>query len=232
MSYYINIANENMSNLCIGTYNNITAFTFSNALINLINNNPSYIADQYLVITLTASINNSSNNVLSSCSTKIIINNNQLFLYASSNNVSAVNLNCYNNQTYSLFFNNYLSNNNSNTYQLVEVVNQIKTTRTITNIDYSNIQNLLITQTANTGIITYYLQELNSNNNVIATSNPVTISCSQIGGITLTNANINDNILNVNLNTTNTATLNIQNNTNLSFNENNIYYEISTNENE
>ena len=232
MSYYINIANENMSNLCIGTYNNITAFTFSNALINLINNNPSYIADQYLVITLTASINNSSNNVLSSCSTKIIINNNQLFLYASSNNVSAVNLNCYNNQTYSLFFNNYLSNNNGNTYQLVEVVNQIKTTRTITNIDYSNIQNLLITQTANTGIVTYYLQELNSNNNVIATSNPVTISCSQIGGITLTNANINDNILNVNLNTTNTATLNIQNNTNLSFNESNIYYEISTNENE
>ncbi|MBR4486221.1 hypothetical protein IKS57_02485, partial [bacterium] len=103
MNYYINISSENVSNLCIGSYQTMTPFTFSNALINLITNNPSYEANKYLTITLVASVNDSNDTILKSCSTKIIINNNQLFLYAVSNNKSSINLNCYTNQSYSLF---------------------------------------------------------------------------------------------------------------------------------
>ena len=232
LNYYINIASENVSNFNIASYQEVTPFTFSNELINLIQNNPSYIANKYLVITLFASISDSNNSNLTSCSTKIIINNNKLFLYAISNNQSFINLNCYTNQTYSLFFDNYLTNS-TNTYQLVEIVNQIKTTKTITYANQKAIKSLLLNQVANSGIITYYLQEINNNNEVLSVSNEVTINCSQIGGITLTNQNINDNVLNVNLSTTSSVTLNIiKNDPNVTFYADDIYYQIAANNNE
>ncbi|MBO6094918.1 hypothetical protein J6P11_02725 [bacterium] len=153
-------------------------------------------------------------------------------MYAISNNQSFINLNCYTNQTYSLFFDNYLTNS-TNTYQLVEIVNQIKTTKTITYANQKAIESLLLNQVANTGIITYYLQEINSNNDVLSVSNEVTINCSQIGGITLTNQNINNNVLNINLSTTSSATLNIiKNDPNVTFYADDIYYQIAANNDE
>ena len=233
INYYLNINSENVSNLLVGSYNSITAFTFSSNLIKILQNNPNYLLNKYLVITLIATISNQTLNINKSCTTQIIINNNQLFLYAISNNKSSINLNCYTNQTYSLFFNNYLSNSTNNTFELISIVNEVKTTKTITLSNYQSMQGILLNAVANTGTITYYLQELNANGEVIATSNQVVINCNQIGGISLTNTSINNGLINVNLNTSSTVILNIQKNlANINYDIGDIYYEVAAQNNE
>ncbi|MBO6022017.1 hypothetical protein J6P52_02845 [bacterium] len=95
------------------------------------------------------------------------------------------------------------------------------------------MQGILLNAVANTGTITYYLQELNANGEVIATSNQVVINCNQIGGISLTNTNINNGLINVNLNTSSTVILNIQKNlANINYDIGDIYYEVAAQNNE
>ncbi|MBO6073305.1 hypothetical protein J6P59_06925 [bacterium] len=95
------------------------------------------------------------------------------------------------------------------------------------------MQGILLNAVANTGTITYYLQELNANGEVIATSNQVVINCNQIGGISLTNTNINNGLINVNLNTSSTVILNIQKKlANINYDIGDIYYEVAAQNNE
>ncbi|MBQ5543978.1 MAG: hypothetical protein IIT97_03535, partial [Mycoplasmataceae bacterium] len=230
--YYITIANENLSDLLIDTYHQNQPFSFSQSLINAIKNNAEFQKNKYLCIDLTATVTNKQN-ITKTCSTKITINDNSLFLYAVSNNVQSINLNCYTNQLYSLFFENYLSST-TNKYQLVEIFNQIQSTTQITLNNQNAINGVLYNAIANTGTITYYLEEINSKNQVIEVSNDVTINCSKIGGVSLTNPSLNiyTNQINVNLANTNQLTLNIKNNVaNVTYNESDIYYQVAANEN-
>ena len=232
IKYYITIANENLNDFLIATYKENQPFSFSQSLINAINNNAEFKKNKYLCINLIATVTNKQN-ITKTCSTTITINDNALFLYAVSNNLQSINLNCYTNQLYSLFFENYLSNS-SNKYELVEIFNQIQSTTQITLNNQNAINGVLYNAIANTGTITYYLEEINSNNQVIEVSNDVTINCSKIGGVSLTNPSLNiyTNQINVNLTNTKQLTLNIQNNVaNVTYNENDIYYQVAANEN-
>ncbi|MBO6042177.1 hypothetical protein J6P52_03315 [bacterium] len=209
-------------------------------MLSLTNN----FATATLVATLISS-NPAQSNV--TISAKITINNNPLFLYASSSfdkNIESVNLNCFVNEVYTLSFIQYKKPSNENySYYLVEEVNSAVNLGSsvsriqLENYNASNVLNKTvnsINEVAKFGTITYYL-ELESSSGSVITSNSVTINCNKQGGVTITNPNINEQTktINVDLSKTSKCVLTINNNVpGITYYVDDIYYQIATNNNE
>lgn len=225
----------------------ITPFSFSQHIFNiLVQQNTQYQNTNYLTLKLTATILNSNEEETVSASTEIVVQNNPLFLYATTsfNDTEYTNLNCYVNEAYYLNFNQYkkVSSTNSLQYCLVEknnVAGSDSTTVLSNNESIANqIQNNIdkIVKYAEFGTVTYLLEIKNlSTGDIIASSNPLTINCNKQGGVTITNPNVNANTsnLNVNLSQTTSCTLTLNINTpGITYTESDIYYQIAQNNNQ
>ncbi|MBQ5543606.1 MAG: hypothetical protein IIT97_01550, partial [Mycoplasmataceae bacterium] len=191
--YSVSINNEN------------TAFTIPSKVSSYIQNHLLPSTNNFATATLVATLispNPLQSNV--TISAKITINNNPLFLYASSSfdkNIQSVNLNCFVNEVYNLSFIQYKKPSNENySYYLVEEINSVGNLGSSVSriqLENYNASNILsktinsINEVAKYGTITYYL-ELESSSGSVITSNSVTINCNKQGGVTITNPNINE----------------------------------------
>ena len=232
----------------MSTNNQNAAFTMPSNVSSYIQNHLLPLTDNFATATLVATLispNPVQSNV--TISAKIIINNNPLFLYASSSfdkNIQSVNLNCFVNEVYSLSFILYKKPSKQNySYYLVEEINSAGNLGSnvsriqLENYNASNVLNKSINsinEVAKYGSITYYLELENSSGSVI-TSNSVTINCNKQGGVTITNPNINEQTktINVDLSKTSKCVLTLNNNVpGIVYNEDDIYYQISQNNNQ
>ncbi|MBO6095667.1 hypothetical protein J6P11_06845 [bacterium] len=225
-------------------------FTIPSYVSNFIQNSLLPSTNNFATATLTATLINTNNNQSNiTTSTTITINNNPLFLYATpafKSNIQSVNLNCYVNETYNLSFEEYKPVSSSLiNYYLVEEVNTASNTSPnivkiqLTNTNASNqFQNFAnsIKEIAHYGIVTYYLQIQDAlTNKVIMTSNSVTINCNKQGGVTITNPNLNPqtSTITLDLSKSNECVLTINNNVpGITYNANDILYEVASNNNE
>ena len=226
---------------------NINPFTFSKNTFNiLVKQNTQYENTNYLTLKLTATIINPDKNKEVSASTMIVVQNSALFLYATTNfnNIQYTNLDCYVNEEYYLNFKQYktLSNTNSLQYCLVEKSN-VAGSDSVTVLSNnqslsSQIQKTInhISKYAEFGTVTYYLEIKNSSTgNVLLQSNPLNINCNKQGGVIITNPNVdlNTSNLNVNLDETTSCTLTLNSMVpGITYNEWDIYYQISQNNNQ
>ena len=232
----------------ISTNNENTVFTIPSNVSSYIQNDLLSLTNNFATATLVATLissNPAQSNV--TISAKITINNNPLFLYASSSfdkNIESVNLNCFVNEVYTLSFIQYKKPSNENySYYLVEEVNSAVNLGSsvsriqLENYNASNVLNKTvnsINEVAKFGTITYYL-ELESSSGSVITSNSVTINCNKQGGVTITNPNINEQTktINVDLSKTSKCVLTINNNVpGITYYVDDIYYQIATNNNE
>ncbi|MBQ5492290.1 MAG: hypothetical protein IIT78_00235 [Mycoplasmataceae bacterium] len=232
----------------MSTNNENTVFTIPSNVSSYIQNDLLPLTNNFATATLYATLT-SPNPAQSkvTISAKITINNNPLFLYASSSfekNVQSVNLNCFVNEVYSLSFIQYKKPSNENySYYLVEEVNSAGNLDSsvsriqLENYNASNVLNKTvnsINEVAKYGTITYYL-ELESSSGSVITSNSVTINCNKQGGVTITNPNINEQTktINVDLSKTSKCVLTISNNVpGITYNDEDIYYQVAEENNE
>ncbi|MBO6021311.1 hypothetical protein J6P68_00375 [bacterium] len=232
----------------MSTNNENTVFTIPSNVSSYIQNDLLPLTNNFATATLVATLissNPAQSNV--TISAKITINNNPLFLYASSSfdkNIESVNLNCFVNEVYTLSFIQYKKPSNENySYYLVEEVNSAGNLGSsvsriqLENYNASNVLNKTINsinEVAKFGTITYYL-ELESSSGSVITSNSVTINCNKQGGVTITNPNINEQTktINVDLSKTSKCVLTINNNVpGITYNDEEIYYQVSEENNE
>ena len=245
LQYSITFPNNEQPFIVSTTTSNTQPFSFTSKIQKLILNSTPFKNSNFYTVTLTATINGTDTSA--SASTKITINNNPLFLYATpdyNQSIQSVNLDCWVNESYSISFKQYKTLSQIGlTYYLVEEVNEAGNigaslvSKQMVNAPASNdLKNDIdsIQKIAKCGIVTYYL-EIKDGKNTVMTSNPITINCNHKGGVTITNPNYDSETssINVNLAKTSKCILTLHNNVpGISYSWSDIYYQVAANNNE